>query len=70
MKKIKESILHLLSGVEMLIRGFSNRETTGTPIDLTIPATPRVMSTCCPEEPRDFNAWAQHVHREIQAQYK
>lgn len=70
MKKIKENILQLLSGVEILIRGFSKRETPGTPIDLSMPTGPRVMSTCCPEEPRDFNAWAQHVHKEILAQYR
>ena len=70
MKKIKAALLQFASGIEILIRGFSNRQVEGESIDLSVPAKPRIMSTCGPTEPRDFNAWAQHIHREIQAQYK
>ena len=70
MKKIKAAILQFLSGVEILIRGFSNRQIEGDSIDLSIPAKPRIMSTYAPSTAPDFNQWAQHIHREIQAQYK
>ena len=70
MKKIKAAILQFLSGVEILIRGFSNRQVEGDSIDLSIPPKPRIMSTYAPSTAPDFNQWAQHIHREIQAQYK
>ena len=70
MKKIKAAILQFLSGVELLIRGFSNRQVDGETIDLSIPAKPRIMSTYAPSVAPDFNSWAQHVHSEIQARYK
>jgi hypothetical protein len=28
------------------------------------------MSSVGPAEPADFNSWANHVHKEIQARYK
>ena len=70
MKKIKSFLLHILSGVEIALRGFSKREVIGDSIDLSIPAQPRIMSTYSPTEPRDFNSWAQHVHNEIHKKYK
>jgi hypothetical protein len=70
MNKIKSILLQILSGVEIAIRSFQNQEPVGESIDLSMPAQPRVMRTCSPKEPRDFNSWAQHVHRELQKKYK
>lgn len=69
MKNIKNLILRFLSGLEILTRGFSKYETPGEPINFPIPGQPRIMSTYGGNEPRDFNAWAQHVHHEIQKKY-
>ena len=65
MNKIKSSILHFLSGIEILIRGFSNRRVIGENFNLTFPTSPRVMRTVEPAQRLDFNNWAQHIHSEV-----
>jgi len=65
MKKLKESIVHILSGLELLIRGFSNRQPVGDPVNTSWPTQPRVMKSSHPEQRLDFNQWAQHIHREV-----
>jgi hypothetical protein len=70
MKKIKAIILQFLSGIEMLIRHFLIPEPKGESLDLSYGTGPRVMSSVGPAEPADFNSWANHVHKEIQARYK
>jgi hypothetical protein len=70
MKKIKAIILQFLSGIEMLIRKIMITEPVGETLDLSYGTGPRVMSSVGPTEPADFNSWANHVHKEIQARYK
>jgi len=65
MKKIKAIILQTLSGFELLIRGFSNRQTVGVPVNTSWPTHPRIMKSIQPEQRLDFNQWAQHIHSEV-----
>ena len=65
MKKIKAIILQTLSGFELLIRGFSNRQTVGVPVNTSWPTQPRIMKSIQPEQRLDFNQWAQHIHSEV-----
>lgn len=65
MKKIKENILRVLSGVEILIRGFSKRETAGIPVNTEWPTQPRIMRSIEPAQRLGFNQWAQHIHSEV-----
>jgi hypothetical protein len=70
MKKVKTGIIRFLSGIEMLIRKVMIAEPVGESLDLSYGTGPRVMSSVGPTEPADFNSWANHVHKEIQARYK
>ena len=70
MKKVKQGIIRFLSGVEMLIRKSLIAEPVGETLDLSYGNGPRVMRTVEPKEQADFNSWANHVHKEIQARYK
>jgi hypothetical protein len=70
MKKVKNIIFRILSGIEMSIRHFLIPEPKGESLDLSYGTGPRVMSSVGPTEPADFNSWANHVHKEIQARYK
>ena len=70
MKKVKQGIIRFLSGVEMLIRKSLIAEPVGETLDLNYGTGPRIMSSVGPSEPADFNSWANHVHKEIQARYK
>ena len=70
MKKVKQGIIRFLSGVEMLIRKVMIPEPVGETLDLSYGTGPRVMRTVEPKEQADFNSWANHVHKEIQARYK
>jgi hypothetical protein len=65
MKKIKDTVLQVLSGFELLIRGFSNRQTVGVPVNTSWPTQPRIMKSCEPAQRLDFNQWAQHIHSEV-----
>ena len=65
MKKIKNLLLQMLSGFELLIRGFSNRQTVGVPVNTSWPTQPRIMKSIEPAQRLDFNQWAQHIHNEV-----
>jgi len=65
MQKIKDTILQVLSGFELLIRGFSNRQTVGVPVNTSWPTQPRIMKSIEPVQRLDFNQWAQHIHNEV-----
>jgi hypothetical protein len=69
MKKIKDTIVFMLSGAELFIRGFNREPEFGEPIDLSMPTGPRIQSTCAPDPAPDFNTWANHVHGQIRAKY-
>ena len=67
---MKKIIFRILSGIEMSIRHFLIPEPKGETLDLSYGTGPRVMRSVSPKEQADFNSWANHVHKEIQARYK